>query len=58
MNINEELNSGTWSNSTCYLCGRKYPDTILNIEGFIHHHNSKIKCLDVKDCSKFKRKHR
>lgn len=35
----------------CNWCGRKYPDTILNIEGYIHH-KCKIVCLDKKVCEK------
>ena len=35
----------------CYLCGRCYPETVLNVEGFIHHHE-KMRCLDTKDCKR------
>jgi hypothetical protein len=35
----------------CYLCGRKWPDTVLNIEGHIHHHE-KLRCLDTKECQR------
>jgi len=35
----------------CEICGRKYPHTILNVEGFIHHGNQLV-CLNQKDCKK------
>jgi len=58
MNGNEELNkSKEYRDKPCYICGRKYPETILNIEGFIHH-GHKFRCLDIKSCNKFKRKHK
>ena len=54
--INEELNKIPYfSNKKCFLCGRECPDTILNIEGMIHHRR-KVKCLDVKACNRFCRK--
>ena len=56
MNINDELNKKeVWKDSKCVRCGRQYPDTILNIEGHIHH-NIPIVCLDVKDCRRAQRK--
>ena len=39
----------------CYKCKRKYPDTILNIEGHIHH-NMPFQCLDTKSCRRAQRK--
>ena len=54
---NEELNKlDTYKDKKCYICNRKYPSTVLNIEGVIHH-NIKPRCLDNKKCSKYKRKH-
>lgn len=38
-----------------YLCGRKYLEVELNIEGLIHY-NKKPRCLDTKDCRKAVRK--
>ena len=56
MDENEELNeSDIYRNYSCNKCGRKYPETILNIEGVIHH-NKKFECLDRKSCEKIKRK--
>lgn len=52
MNLNQ-IHKG----KCCHLCGRKYPDTVLNIEGWIHHH-AKIACLDRKDCKKARKKRR
>ena len=49
MNINELYKYN------CYLCGRKYPETELNIEGLIHH-NEKPRCLNTKDCRKVAKK--
>ena len=38
MNGNEWLNKlKEYRDQSCYICGRKYPETILNIEGYIHH---------------------
>jgi hypothetical protein len=33
----------------CIRCGRQWPDTILNIEGIIHHRGI-FQCLDTKSC--------
>lgn len=55
--INEELNSRHYRDTCCYLCGRKYPDTVLNIEGHIHH-GEKYRCLDLKSCRRAQRKAR
>lgn len=55
-NPNEELNRlSIWKDKACVLCGRKYPETILNIEGVIHH-NGKLCCIDTKSCNKVRRK--
>ena len=54
--MNEELNKlNVYINKCCVFCGRKYPKTILNIEGIIHH-NEKYRCLDLKSCKRTKRK--
>ena len=44
-----------WKNTKCVLCGRKYPKTLLNIEGIIHH-NCSLRCLLDKDCKRAQRK--
>jgi hypothetical protein len=50
--INKELNEmDVWKDKTCTLCGRKYPDTVLNVEGYIHS-GIKLQCEDVEDCKK------
>jgi hypothetical protein len=46
-----------YKDELCARCGRKYPDTILNIEGMIHHH-CELLCLDKKDCEKAVKKKR
>ena len=56
VNVNKELNQmPQWIDKRCIYCGRKYPDTILNIEGVIHHHG-RYRCLDVKDCNQARKK--
>lgn len=46
-----------WKGKVCINCGRGYPETILNIEEQIHHNHGKgVRCLDVKDCNKAKKK--
>ena len=56
MAINNELNQmPQWRGKVCIYCGRSYPDTIINIEGIIHH-KGKSRCLDVKDCNKARKK--
>jgi len=53
--INEELNKlDVWKDRTCELCNAKYPKTILNIEGYIHH-KSKLTCLNQKTCRRRQR---
>jgi hypothetical protein len=50
--ININLNKlDIYKDSICIRCGRKYPDTILNIEGVIHH-NCQMLCLDRRSCEK------
>lgn len=54
--INEELNKlPAWRDKVCIHCGRKYPDTIINIEGMIHHHGQPV-CVDTKSCNRAKKK--
>lgn len=38
-----------YKDKKCIFCKRSYPETILNIEGVIHH-NKKPRCINVKDC--------
>jgi hypothetical protein len=55
--FNENLNKiDVYINKECYLCHRRYPDTILNIEGYIHHHEN-FRCFDTKACKRHSRKH-
>ena len=44
-----------WKDKVCYICGRKYPEILLNIEGYIHH-GEKPRCLDLKSCRRANRK--
>ena len=52
---NERLNRDVYADKECERCGRKYPDTVLNIEGRIHH-NGWYVCLDNKSCRRAQRK--
>lgn len=55
-NINKDL-SIHWLDKKCTNCGRGYPDTILNIEEVLHHNHGKgFRCVDSKECMKFKKK--
>lgn len=52
---NQQLNaSPIYRDKECIACGRKYPQTILNIEGVIHHSCNYL-CLNTKECNKFVR---
>lgn len=54
--INEDLNKlDIYKDKKCIYCGRKYPETILNIEGVIHH-KGKYRCLDQKTCKRKRKK--
>lgn len=56
MTINEQLHQlNIWKDACCIFCGRKYPETILNIEGHIHH-GCRLICLDSKSCTKQRKK--
>lgn len=56
LNINEQLSKlSCWQDAACIYCGRKYPDTILNIEGNIHHKEN-LRCIDTKSCNRMKKK--
>ena len=49
---NRELNQlSIYSHLKCYLCLRSYPNTILNIEGYIHH-NQRVRCTDHVTCNR------
>lgn len=52
--INIMLNK-LYQNRPCFYCGRKYPDTMINIEGWIHHGET-FRCLDTKSCKRYRRK--
>jgi len=54
--LNEILNKQPWRiNRHCVLCGRAYPDTILNCEAVMHGEED-YKCFDVETCEEFRRK--
>ena len=54
--MNKKLNQmPQWVDKRCIYCDRKYPDTIINIEGIIHH-RGESRCLNVKDCNRARRK--
>jgi hypothetical protein len=53
---NRELNSlSAHLQKSCSVCGRNFPETVLNIEGTIHHKES-ILCIDRKSCEREKRR--
>lgn len=56
ISTNEELNKlAVWITQACVRCGRKYPETVLNIEGVIHH-GEIIRCVDTKKCNRYVRR--
>lgn len=44
-----------YRNKACTICTRRFPETILNIEGFLHHGTDLI-CIDRKSCERVKRR--
>jgi len=52
--INKEL-SDFYKDEKCKYCGRSYPDTILNIEGRVHHNAKGYSCVDTKQCNKVRK---
>lgn len=58
MSTNETLNQlSYYKGKKCIRCGRAYPDTLLNIEGAIHHKGG-YECIDRKSCQRKVRKKR
>lgn len=58
IDMNLELNQNAiYKNVPCTKCGRRYPDTVLNIEGYIHH-SKPIMCIDTKSCERTVRKNK
>ena len=56
MSNSESLNKlPTYFGKKCIYCGRKYPETVLNIEGHIHH-KEPYRCIDTKACHKARKK--
>lgn len=54
--MNEELNKKSiYIDKQCVYCSRKYPETVLNIEGHIHH-GEPYRCLDTKNCNRARKK--
>lgn len=54
----EQLNSNpVYREIKCILCGRKYPNTVIDIEAVIHHGNKPM-CFDQKSCKKFRKKNK
>jgi len=54
--MNEMLNKlPQWKDKECIKCGRKYPQTLFNIEGVLHH-ASQFMCINTKECSKYVKK--
>jgi len=44
-----------YQNATCVQCGRSFPETILNIEGTIHH-GTKMICINKQICKRIAKK--
>lgn len=40
---------------SCILCGRSFPDTLLDVEAIMHHHMPP-RCKDQNDCKKAARR--
>ena len=47
-----------YSGTTCHLCGRAYPATVLNIEAVIHHNAKEYTCINTTDCRRARRRRR
>ena len=55
LKLDEEMPIGD-RQRPCSICGRRFPDTVINVEGWIHH-GGEWKCLNAKECSRYKKKH-
>lgn len=55
-NQNEDLNKDFYKDAKCHRCKRQYPDTILNIEAYIHHGAKFLECVDRKTCNRIFKK--
>lgn len=44
-----------YKDMVCINCKRKFPETVLHIEGMIHH-NEHARCFDLKECRRAQRK--
>ncbi len=56
--MSEELNKlDIYKDKKCVYCGKKYPNTVLNIEGVIHH-KEPYRCMNLKSCKKNRKKNR
>ncbi len=49
------LPGGTSKRNRCVLCGRTGAETLLNVEGQLHH-LAKIECLDRQSCNRTRRR--
>lgn len=45
-----EILNRLWNDKECWQCHRQYPETLLNIEGFLHHNLANFECLNVSNC--------
>ena len=57
--INEDLNKlDIYKDKACSNCGRRYPETILNIEEQIHHPKFRkgCRCVDTLSCNQARKK--
>lgn len=54
---NQELSKlSIYKGKCCAKCGRKCPETVLNIEGVIHHNVKQFVCIDTKECNRRRKK--
>lgn len=53
--VNETLGRlPIWKDERCVDCGRSPAETVLNIEGVIHH-RCELRCLERKTCERIKK---
>ncbi len=55
MDLQEHIRLNQLHSYICYKCGRKYPETLINVEGVIHH-RMRPQCIDTKSCNRARRK--
>ena len=52
---NAKLNAiEPWKHRRCTRCGRRYPDTLLNIEGVLER-GEQLQCYNRRSCEEFRK---